>query len=256
MVLFSFSDDAFATYRDGKLADSKEQNSHKVKQQVNKYANYIHFQPEWNSYPSNLIFEISTSWQREIDSTTQEESGLYSQGAKNRKNTLQYVNGKPFIEVQYDYIDCKYQWIHYSKIGLDFLENQFGFLLGYHKQSEQNSSYPNNLQQTKLKDGFAQFIPICTSKDTTSYDYTVSINDDDLGVDVYFVPAYREKWDYFYEKSYFDYYSSPGCFGQNYQSFSGTCKGVDANAGLLIVIPDELSKPLTKISIKLEEHTS
>jgi len=37
------------------------------------------------------------------------------------------------------------------------------------------------------------------------------------------------------------------------QKFSGQCDGVDKNSGLLIVIPDELSRPMTKISVKLTE---
>jgi len=51
----------------------------------------------------------------------------------------------------------------------------------------------------------------------------------------------------------FEYYSEQDCFGQNFQKFSGTCKGVDKDGGLLVVIPDDLSRPMTKILIKLTE---
>ena len=34
--------------------------------QVNEYTNYIHFQPEWNSHPRNLIIDTTTSWERHI----------------------------------------------------------------------------------------------------------------------------------------------------------------------------------------------
>ena len=34
------------------------QDSGKYVQQLNKYANYIHFQPEWKSYPYNIIFDV------------------------------------------------------------------------------------------------------------------------------------------------------------------------------------------------------
>ena len=53
-----------------------------------------------------------------------------------------------------------------------------------------------------------------------------------------------------------DFWFYPDCSGLNYQSYSGTCNNVDKNSGLLIIIPDDLNKPLTKISIKLKEQIS
>jgi hypothetical protein len=51
----------------------------------------------------------------------------------------------------------------------------------------------------------------------------------------------------------FEYYLDEGCYGNNFQKFSGTCMNVDKNAGLLVVIPDDLKRPYTEISIKLTE---
>ena len=60
LVILSFSitffDDAFGSFRDS-------QNYIKI-DQTNEYSNYVHFQPEWKSYPKNLIIDVSTSWER------------------------------------------------------------------------------------------------------------------------------------------------------------------------------------------------
>ena len=51
-------DDAFGTYRESR-------DTVKISQ-TNEYANYVHFQPEWKSYPRNLIVDVTTTWEREV----------------------------------------------------------------------------------------------------------------------------------------------------------------------------------------------
>ena len=243
-ISIGLSEDAFGSFRESK--------THTKVTQVNEYSNYVHFQPEWKSYPRNLIVDVSTSWERQIVPGEEQKSEISKHGAKQRQNTLQYVNGKPVVAVQYDYRDCQSQWFHYAKVGHDFFDNQFGLLIGNNKPIH-NNAYSDESQKEKLQDGFAQFVPICTSKDSTNYDYTVSINDDKIGFDVYFVPSDIQKWNYFLYPENFEYYSQDGCFGNNFQKFSGACKQVNKDGGLLVVIPDDLSRPMTKISIKLTE---
>ncbi len=230
--------------------NSKIPRSDRVTTQLNEYSNYVHFQPEWKSYPKNLIVDVSTTWERQIISGSEEKPDISKHGAKQRQNSLQYINSKPVVAIQYDYRDCQSQWFHYAKTSLDFIGNQID-LLGENK-SVPNTAYSNESQKQKLHEGFAQFIPICTSKKSTSYEYTISINDDDIGFDAYFVPSYAEQENYFSSPKDFEYYSQKGCNVTNHQKFSGTCN-VDKNAGLLIVIPDELSRPMTKISVKMTE---
>lgn len=245
-ILFSINvvfDDAFGTYRESR-------NTVKISQ-TNEYANYVHFQPEWKSYPRNLIVDVTTTWEREIIPGEEEESDITKHGAKQRQNGLQYVNSKPVVAVQYDYRDCESQWFHYAKTGLDFIGHSLNFF--EENSSIPNSSYSDELQKQKLLNGFAQFVPICTSKESTNYDYTISVNDDTFGFDVYFVPSYVQQWYYFLYPENFEHYSDEGCFANNFQKFSGTCNGVNKDGGLLIVIPDELSRPMTKISVNLNE---
>lgn len=216
--------------------------------QVNEYSNYVHFQPEWESYPRNLIVDVSTSWQRHI--IPGEEQDISNPGAKERQNTLHYVNGKPLVLVQYDYLECQSQWFHYAKTGIDYLGSQFDM---FEAKSIPNISYSDELQQQKLENGFAQFVPICTSQENTNYEYTVKINDSSIGFDVYFVPSYIQQWNYFFYPEQFEHYTDDGCFANNYQKFTGICN-VSNHAGLLIIIPDELTRPMTKISVNLTEQ--
>ena len=238
-----YLDDAFGSYRESR-------DTIKISQ-TNEYANYVHFQPEWKSYPRNLIVDVTTTWEREVIPGEEEQSDISKHGAKQRQNGLQYVNSKPVVAVNYDYRDCESQWFHYAKTGLDFLGSNLAL---YNEPSSiPNTAYSDQLQNKKLQNGFAQFIPLCTSQDFTNYEYTVSINDKNIGFDAYFVPSYVQQWYYFSYPEKFEYYTNDECFGNNFQKFSGKCSGVDKNGGLLIVIPDELSRPMTKISVKLVE---
>lgn len=235
-------DNAFGSFRETRETITTNQ--------INMYSNYVHFQPEWNSYPRNLIVDVSTSWEREFVLGQEDKSDITKSGAKQKQNTLQYINGKPVVNVQFDYRDCESQWIHYARTGLFFLGNQ---LEEYKPKSIPNVTYSNEEQRQKLANGFATFVPICTSKESTNFEYTVSINDKNIGFDVYFVPSYIHQWSYFLYPQYFEYYSPEGCSAHNFQKYSGFCNQVDKNSGLLIVLPDEFSKPVTKITVELTE---
>ena len=147
------------------------------------------------AYPRNLIVDVTTSWEREAVPGQDEESDISKHGAKSRQNGLQYVNSKPVVAVQFDYMDCQSQWFHYAKTGLDLLGNNFALFNS--EKIIKNSAYSDADQELKLENGFAQFVPICTSKDSTNYDYEVSINDDSMGFDVFFVSSYAQQWNYF-----------------------------------------------------------
>jgi hypothetical protein len=73
-----------------------------------------------------------------------------------------------------------------------------------------------------------------------------------LGFDVYFVSSYvqREK----FTSSEFDYYKESDCYGQNKQSYSGTCNNVHKGSGLLVIFPDDLKPWTTKVTVNLYEN--
>jgi len=232
-------------------------------QDINKHSTYIHLQEQWKSFPRNILFEVTTVWS---NSNSDINDPYYEQGisvhlkTEYNPNELQSLNGKSYVELNHEFSDCKNRWkpIAYRHT-IDTISHQFSNLIGTQINSDpyvivysplENSEYGPSEQKTKVKSGFSQFIPICTSKDFTSYDYSVLINDENLGFDVYFVPTIEEK-NNFHQNTDFNYYD--GCFGQNYQRFSGTCENVSKDAGLLIIVPDELNFSLTKITVNLHE---
>ena len=233
-------------------------------QDINKYSTYIHLQPEWNSHPKNILYEITTVWSNPYSG---ENNPFYEEGigahlkTEYNPNELQHIHGKSYVEVNHEFSDCKNRWkpIAYRHT-IDVLSSQFNNLNGVQLNSDpyvivyspaQNTAYDELQQNVMTKSGFSKFIPICTTKDVTSYDYSVSINDEKIGFDVYFVPSIVERENFHQNFDDFRYYD--GCFGLNYHRFSGTCENVDKQSGLLIIVPDELNLSLTKITVNLHE---
>jgi hypothetical protein len=229
-------------------------------QAINKQSVYVHLQPEWNSYPGNIVYDITNVW-------TQTENRQL--GSKERlemsKNTnvdeLRYVHEKSYILVQHDNTNCHDSWEpHYARFGADVIRHQIEYLTGLQSSPDPNitlytpipSKQDPTEHESQINLGYSQFIPICTEKNITSFDYSVRINDNSVGFDVYFVPSIQEQANYDQNKK-FQYYETGQCFGKNYASFSGTCYDVGKDAGLLVVIPDNLSLPLTKIDVWLYE---
>ena len=68
----------------------------------------------------------------------------------------------------------------------------------------------------------------------------------------YFVDS-KKQFENYLTSDTFNFYTDDGCFGKNYHSFSGICKNIDHESGLLIIIPDDLNRSLTKIKVNLHE---
>lgn len=257
---------------------------------INKYSVYIHLQPEWESYPNNILYDVTNVWSNHDinDDSSLMYADSYSSGNVDspdiaslnlyNKNQLQYQNSKSYVELKHEFSDCAVDWrpIPY-RYAADSIRNWIEIMQGVqitdstdtnvkHEVAAQNDPYvwifpntPNDIydasmQDTLVQKGYAQFIPICTSSvNSTSYDYSITINDSDIGFDVYFVKSKTDA-DAYTSGSKFDFYKQSGCHAQNYNSFAGTCHDVHPNSGLLIVIPDKLDLSLTKIRISLHEH--
>lgn len=237
-------------------------------QDINKYSIYVHLQPEWKSYPGNILFDVTTVWTNPEANTNNPyfEPGIEPQlKTEYNANEVQYVNGKPVVELKHEFSDCKNEWkpILY-RYAVDSVRAHFNQLMSLQVNSDPyvivypkviNQEYGISEQEAKVKSGYLQFIPICTSKNVTSYDYSIAINDEKLGLDVYFVSSIREL-DNIRQNLEFDYYQNDGCYGKNIQRFSGTCKNVQKDSGLLVILPDELNLSLTKITVNLHENTN
>ena len=225
---------------------------------ANRYSVYVHLRPEWNSGSKNIIFDVTNSWYKSENHKINDVND-YSNGYNS--NQLQYINGKSYVELKHDFSNCQEEWqpMLYRK-AVDSVRHEIEYMQGNQLNPNpdisifpniENSNYDKSQQQIKIKNGYAQFIPICTSKDVTSYDYSIKTDNKDVGFDVYFVPTSLER-DNFSSQD-FDYYEKLGCFAQNKQSYSGTCHDVEKNGGLLIVFPDKLNPWVTKVTVNLYE---
>ena len=83
-------------------------------QDINKYSIYIHLQPEWSSYPGNIIYDITNVWSnpntksnvKAFDSDLS-NSTLYTD--YNSKQLL-YQKQKSFVELKHEFSNCESSW--------------------------------------------------------------------------------------------------------------------------------------------------
>ena len=230
-------------------------------QVINKYSVYVHLLSEWQSDSKNIIFDVTNSWYKlekdeNINHVFDAESKEYN------SNQLQEINDKTFVELKHEFSDCQEEWqpMLYRK-AIDTVRHEIEYVQG--KQLSKNPdisvypdidnlNYDNSEQQSKIKNGYAHFFPICTTKEMTSYDFSIKTDNKDLGFDVYFVSSSIQLENF--ENSEFNSYTELGCYGKNKQSFSGTCKNVKKDSGLLVIFPDDLKQLTTKVTINLYEN--
>jgi len=236
-------------------------------QDINKYSIYVHFQPEWKSYPGSILYDITNVWSNPNNSQTKELNYYYSDNLvmDYNSNQLEYQNQKSFVELKHGFSNCESSWKPpLYRYAVDSVRNGIEVLQGTQLNNDPYVSiYPNipndkyslEKQVEIIKQGYVQFIPVCTSKDLTSYEFAVSINDKNTAFDVYFVPSETELQHYLDNNSFISY-EEKGCFVINHYSFSGVCNNVGKNSGLLIIIPDNLKSSLTKVKISLHEKLS
>lgn len=237
-------------------------------QDINKYSIYIHLQPEWNSYPGNIIYDITNVWSNPNAKSNVKIFDYDSSGTTlftdYNSNQLQYQKQKSFVELKHEFSNCEFSWKpHLYRYAIDSIRNNIELIQGTQLNNDPyvsvypnipNEKYTSEKQKEIIKQGYAQFIPICTSKDSTSYEFAVLINDKNTAFDVYFIPSEIELINYL-ENRTFTFYLQEGCFAVNHNSFSGICDNVEKNSGLLIVIPDNLKLSLTKVKISLHEKS-
>ena len=227
---------------------------------INKYSVYIHLLEDWNSDSKNIIFDVTNSWHQSKKSDT---NHIFDAESKDyNTNQLGEIYGKSFVELKHEFSNCQEEWtpMLYRK-AIDTVRHEIEYAQGLQLSTDQNVSvypnvdnenYDNSRQQLLVKDGFAYFAPICTAKENTSYDFSVKIDNSDLGFDAYFVPSFAEAAQF--AGSEFDFYPESGCFAQNKQSFSGRCENITQDSGLLVIIPDMLKPATSKVTVNLYEN--
>ena len=234
-----------------------------TEQVANKYSVYVHLQPEWNSSNKNMLFEVTNSWHKSKQEN--KNPAFHAKDIQYNSNNLLYINGKSFVELKHSFSDCQEEWqpMLYRK-AIDTLRHEIEYMQGSELSTNpdisiypdmENYVYGNVEQKQKIKHGYAQFLPICSMNDKTSYDYSIKTDNENIGFDVYFVDSSQELYDFFDDQHTFDYYNDKNCFAHNKQSYSRTCTNVSKYGGLLIVVPDELHPWVTKFTINLYEKS-
>ncbi|EIJ65537.1 hypothetical protein BD31_I1326 [Candidatus Nitrosopumilus salaria BD31] len=226
-------------------------------QDINKYSIYVHLQQEWDSYPGNILFEITNVWsnpnpdKQEYSEDTSDISALTIYNS----NQLQYQNEKSYVELKHEFSNCESSWKPMLyRYAIDSVRNKIELIQNIKINDDPYISILPAIPVEKqiVSSSYVQFIPLCTSKENTSYEYSILIDDKNAWFDVYFVPS-KDQLDNYLNSDTFYYYPDDTCFANSFQSFTGVCNNVGKNSGLLIVIPDILDKSLTKVKVSLHE---
>ena len=221
---------------------------------IEKYSIYVHFVDGWDSYPGNILFEVTNVWNSDLAeityfSTDDFESIPYG------SNQLQHAGDRSFVALHHHHSNCQSSWqpILYRYV-LDVLRNQFEAppgMYGVHPYAVMYPDLPHAIDRPEY--GYVQFIPLCTLQDTTSYAYSIKSNDPDLAFDAFFVADRSEHAKFLRDPSSIIAYAGEECNAISHLSYSGRCSNVSSKAGLLVWIPDSLDLSLTKITVNLRE---
>lgn len=225
-------------------------------QDINKYSIYVHLQEGW-SHPGNILFDVTNVWSNSnvAEKNYSADPSDVSSLTKYNSNELQYQHEKSYVELKHEFSNCESSWKPMLyRYAIDLVRNKIEFAQGNQLNDDPYISILPNvpLNHQTESTSYAQFIPLCTSQQSTSYEYSISINDKNIWFDVYFVPS-KEQLDNYLNSEDFDYYLGDGCSANFYQSFSGVCENVGRDSGLLVIIPDIVNQSITKVEVNMHE---
>ncbi|MCE2499027.1 MAG: matrixin family metalloprotease [Nitrosopumilaceae archaeon] len=230
---------------------------------------YIEELPDWASYASNVMYESTRYWEEQIPglqfyvADDPSRADFRVQWVKEfGVEHVGYAYGSKFIEVGLGDSNCLDQWNPFSANYVShIMTHEIGHVLGYqHSDDPGNIMYPLALNHEygiiehdlSFVENYGYYLPVCSSKQVTSFNFQVSTDDPVYGFDVYFVPG-PDSLDQWSESQPFEHYADDSCLGKNYLQFASTCEGVAGDSGLLIVTHDVQSNPLTTITVRLQE---
>jgi len=234
---------------------------------------YVEPLPEYASYANNVMELSTTAWEdandnlQFIEVSSPQQANFQVQWVKEfGVEHVGYAYGSWFIEVGLGDSNCgDGMWQPYSEqYTTDIMTHEIGHVLGFDHVNDPDSimypvainwEYGNVEIKETLTSGYGYFQPICTSKDVTTFDWHVSSDDPTYGFDVYFVPSINE-FDNWRDGESFNYFEGDGCSAENMLSVGGTCKGVTQDSGLLVIMGDDATEPLTEITLNFQENNS
>jgi hypothetical protein len=234
---------------------------------VNRHSLYVHLDTAWVSSPSNIVFDITSTWNKsdsiidksqryvEFDQTITDNYGI---------NELDSIHDKSFVRLTHQNNQCQYNFQpHHYRSTVDVIRQNIEVAMGLQLTNDpyniqfpnvKNTSYSDATQESMLPEAFAHFIPICMISDVSSFDYSIRIDDKSLGANLYFVPSISE-FESYKETGTFFYYTEPGCFAKNLTSHSGTCFNVTQDSGIMVIMPDDIGRSLVKVTLNIYENS-
>ena len=233
---------------------------------VNRHSLYVHFDPVWDSYPSNIVFDVTSTWNK--SNTVLDESQRFIPFDETipdnyGTNQLDFMHDKSFVRLSHQNNQCQYNFQpHHYRSTVDVIRQNIEVAMGLQLTTDpyniqfpnlKNTFYSDTQQELKLFDAFAHFIPICMINDVSNFDYSVRIDDKTIGVNLYFVSSISE-YESYKETGTFFYYTEPGCFAKNITSYSGTCYNVTQDSGIMIIMPDDINRSLVKTTLNIYEQ--
>lgn len=223
-------------------------------QSIEKYSVYVHFVDGWQSYPGNMLFEVTNVW-NDPSRTLITYFPDMADSVPYSHNQLQHAGGRSFVALEHHRSECMHSWqpVLYRYM-LDLIRNQFealqGAMYGGHPYA---LMYPDVRHASeRTKHGYVQFVPICTAHETTSYLYSIKSNDPDLTFDAFFINS-AEYAKFLEDPSLVHTYNHTRCASFMHTSTSRTCDNLSPEDGLLLWIPDSLDLALTRITVNLVE---
>ena len=118
-------------------------------QDINKYSIYVHFQEEWNSYPANILFDVTNVW-----SNSDINSHTYSTDFSNvsnfdnyNSNNLQFQDNRGYVELKHQFSDCNSSWKPMTyRYAIDSVRTQIELIQGSELNSDPYVSIVPNVK--------------------------------------------------------------------------------------------------------------
>ena len=232
---------------------------------------YVDPLPDWASYAEGTVQKVFPYWENKhpglkfVEVNTWEESDFAISWVKDFGGMhLGYAYGSEFIEIGLGDSGCGGTWFSFDQSSIiDTITHEVGHIIGYDHNNNPNdimyanarfNQYDKEYYEFDTAAGYVHWYPICSTRQLSTYDYEISINDSN-GFDFYFVPSGKE-FDKNVSGSTWSYYDQRGCYAENVVRHTGTCSGIDYAGGIIIITPDRTDQTLVTISLSLSEKSA